>query len=68
MPSKRRITVTLDEETYQFFARWAEEDDRTVPYLLAKIAASYVKQHQTDNGNSKPKKQTPSPSKSKGDK
>jgi hypothetical protein len=62
MPSKRRITVTLDEDTYQFFAHWAKEDDRTVPYLLAKIAASHVKQHQTTNGNSKLKEETPLPS------
>lgn len=47
MASKRRITVTLDEETWQFFADWAEADDRTVPYLIARIAADYVREQQT---------------------
>jgi hypothetical protein len=70
MASKRRITVTLDEDTYQFFSRWAEEDDRTVPYLIARIAAQYAKQQangkesRQQNGSAQ-KKQTPSPGKGK---
>jgi hypothetical protein len=34
----------LDDETYQLFAEWAKEDDRSVPYLVAKVAANFVKE------------------------
>lgn len=50
MASRRRITVSLDEETYQFFEEWAKEDDRTVPYLIARVASDFVKERQQRNG------------------
>jgi hypothetical protein len=44
MTPRHRITVRLDDETYQLFAEWAKEDDRSVPYLVAKAATNFVRQ------------------------
>lgn len=41
----KRITVTLDDDTHQILETWAEEEERTVPNLLAWLAKKSAKDH-----------------------
>jgi len=47
----KRITVTLDDETHQALQKWADDEARTVPNLLAYLALRAVKERQ-DSQNS----------------
>ncbi len=45
----KRITVTLDDETHRILQKWADDEARSVPNLLAWLALKAAKEH--DQGN-----------------
>ena len=46
----KRITVTLDDETHRILQKWADDEARSVPNLLAWLALKATKEH--DQGKS----------------
>jgi hypothetical protein len=46
----KRITVTLDDETHRILQKWADDEARSVPNLLAWLALKAAKEH--DQGKS----------------
>ncbi len=51
----KRITVTLDDETHAALQRWADDEARTVPNLMAYLALKAVKDRQTEKESAKGK-------------
>ena len=41
----KRITVTLDDETHHILQKWADDEARSVPNLLAWLALKAAKEH-----------------------
>jgi hypothetical protein len=41
----KRITVTLDDETHRILQKWADDEARSVPNLLAWLALKAAKEH-----------------------
>jgi hypothetical protein len=42
----KRITVTLDDETHRVLQRWADDEARSVPNLLAWLALKAAKEYE----------------------
>lgn len=47
----KRITVTLDDETHRILQKWADDEARSVPNLLAWLALKAAKEHDPGKSN-----------------
>ena len=72
--ARPRVSATLPEDIYEFLAEWAEREQRPLSNLVSFVVTTAVRkmrdEQEQKNGSppAQQKQQTPSPSKSKGDK